>query len=33
LQLESARATLVLSRFNYDALQSSKSLNLSMAVL
>jgi len=33
LQLEAARATPVLSRFNYDAMPSLKSLNLSMDVL
>jgi len=33
LQLEAARATPVLSRFNYDAMPSLKSLNLSLAVL
>jgi len=33
LQLEAARATSVLSRFNYDAMTSLKSLNLSIAVL
>jgi len=33
LQLEAARATPALSRFNYDAMQSLKSLNLSIAVL
>jgi len=33
LQLEAARATPVLSRFNYDAIPSLKSLNLSIAVL
>jgi len=31
LQLEAARATPVLSRFNYDAMPSLKSLNLSIA--
>jgi len=33
LQLEVARATPVLSCFNYDALPSLKSLNLSIAIL
>jgi len=33
LQLEAARATPVLLRFNYDAMPSLKSLNLSIAVL
>jgi len=33
LQLEAARATQALSRFNYDAMPSLKSLNLSIAVL
>ena len=33
LQLEAARATPVLSRFNYNAMPSLKSLNLSIAVL
>jgi len=33
LQLEAARATPTLSRFNYDAMPSLKSLNLSIAVL
>jgi len=33
LQLEAARATPVLFRFNYDTLPSFKSLNLSIAVL
>jgi len=33
LQLEVARTTPVLSRFNYDAVPSLKSLNLSIAVL
>jgi len=33
LQLEAARATPALSRFNYDAMKSLKSLNLSIAVL
>jgi len=33
LQLEAARATPVLFRFNYDAMPSLKSLNLSIAVL
>ena len=32
LQLEVARATLALSGFNYDAMPSLKSLNLSIAV-
>jgi len=32
LKLEAARATSALSNFNYDALPSLKSLNLSMAV-
>jgi len=33
LQLEAARATPALSRFNYDAMPSLKSLNLSIAIL
>jgi len=33
LQLEAARATPVLSRVNYDAMPSLKSMNLSIAVL
>jgi len=33
LQLEAARATPVFFRFNYDAMSSLKSLNLSNAVL
>jgi len=33
LQLEVARATPALSRFNYDAMPSFKSFNLSTAVL
>jgi len=33
LQLEVARATPALSRFNYDAMPSFTSLNLSIAVL
>jgi len=33
LQLEAARATSALSRFDYDAMPSLKSLNLSIAVL
>jgi len=33
LQLEAARATPVISRFNYDAMPSLKSMNLSIAVL
>jgi len=33
LQLETARAAPALSRFNYDAMPSLKSLNLSIAVL
>jgi len=33
LQLETARSTPVFFRFNYDAMQSVKSLNLSVAVL
>jgi len=33
LQLEAARATPAPSRFNYDAMPSLKSLNLSIAVL
>ena len=33
LQLEAARATPALFRFNYDAMPSLKSLNLSIAVL
>jgi len=33
LQLEAARATPVLFRFNYDAMPSLKSLNLSIDVL
>jgi len=33
LQLEAARATQALSRFNYDAMPSLVSLNLSIAVL
>jgi len=33
LQLEVARATPALSCFNYDAMPSLKSLNLSIAVL
>jgi len=33
LQLEAARATSVLFRFNYDAMPSLKSLNLSIAVV
>jgi len=33
LQLEVARRQLVLFRFNYDAMPSLKSLNLSIAVL
>ena len=33
LQLEAARATPALSRFNYDAVPNLKSLNLSIAVL
>jgi len=33
LQLEAARATSALSRFNYDAMPSLKSLNLSIAAL
>jgi len=33
LQLEAARATPALSRFNYDAMPSLKWLNLSIAVL
>jgi len=33
LQLEAARATPALSRFNYDAMPSLTSLNLSIAVL
>jgi len=33
LQLEAARAMSVLSRFNYDAMPSLKSLNLSIALL
>jgi len=33
LQLEAARATPVLFRFNYDAMPSLKSLNLSIAEL
>jgi len=33
LQLEAAQATPVLSIFNYDAIPSLKSLNLSIAVL
>jgi len=33
LQLEAAGATPALSRFNYDAMPSLKSLNLSIAVL
>jgi len=33
LQLEAARATPVLSRFNYDAMRSLTSPNLSIAVL
>ena len=33
LQLEAARATSALSRFNYDAMPSLKWLNLSIAVL
>jgi len=33
LQLEAARVTPVFSRFNYDAMPSLKSLNLSIDVL
>jgi len=33
LQLEATPATPALSRFNYDAMPSLKSLNLSIAVL
>jgi len=33
LQLEAARGTPVFSRFNYDAMPSLKSLNLSIVVL
>jgi len=33
LQLEAARATPDLSRFNYDAMPSLKSLNLSITML
>jgi len=33
LQLEAARATQALRRFNYDAMPSFTSLNLSIAVL
>jgi len=33
LQLAAARATPALSRFNYDAMPSSKSLNLSITEL
>jgi len=33
LQLEAARATPALSRFNYDVMPSLKSLNISIAVL
>ena len=33
LQLEAARATRALSAFNYDAMPSLKSLNLSIAIL
>jgi len=33
LQLEAARATPAFSHFNYDAMLSSTSLNLSIAVL
>jgi len=33
LQLQAARASPVLFRFNYDAMPSLKSLNLSTAVL
>jgi len=33
LQLEAARATPALSRFNYEAMPTLKSLNLSIAVL